>query len=281
MILGSRLSAIKELGYLALQALLITLLGFFLVRAIMTYVAPESVWIAANIQSEPSPTQAQLKIVKAEFSFDPFHRDKTLYVEDVVNTEPEIDAPETTLNLVLKGYRAADGEGSAVIRTPSNQEKNFAVGSEIVSGVVLKAVYPGYVVLSRNGVSERLTFKDKAKSGLLNEGRVTQPRVNSEQALGTNRIDMAGLSFADVMSQIQYSPEVVNGRMRGLRISRPGEALKSKGVLANDIVTHINGADLRRPSINIANVIAQQANRKAIVFRVIRNGKPQTIRVTL
>jgi general secretion pathway protein C len=54
------------------------------------------------------------------------------------------EAPETKLNLVLKGVRAsADGTGVAMIVMPNNRLSIFAPGETILDGVVLDRVVWG------------------------------------------------------------------------------------------------------------------------------------------
>ena len=60
-------------------------------------------------------------------------------------------------NYQLKGVVAARGQDSAAILSVDNKPTDaFAVGKEVVPGVVVKEVHPRYVLLSEGGVIKRV-----------------------------------------------------------------------------------------------------------------------------
>lgn len=76
----------------------------------------------------------------------------------------EVDAlPETKLELTLRGaFAAAEGQvATAIIQQDSNNVTDaYNVGDQVPGGAELSAVYPGRVVLSRNGLLETLYFPE-------------------------------------------------------------------------------------------------------------------------
>ncbi|MCU7887677.1 MAG: type II secretion system protein GspC [Candidatus Thiodiazotropha sp. (ex Lucinoma aequizonata)] len=69
-------------------------------------------------------------------------------------------ALETRLNLTLHGVFvfAESNKGEAIIGTSGLVQKYYKVGSAVMSGVILQAVFEDRVVLLRNGQSELLHF---------------------------------------------------------------------------------------------------------------------------
>jgi general secretion pathway protein C len=66
-------------------------------------------------------------------------------------------------NYQLKGVVAARGEDSAAILSVDNKPAEaVAVGKEVVPGVVVKEVYPRYVLLSEGGVIKRVDLPSDA-----------------------------------------------------------------------------------------------------------------------
>ena len=118
-------------------ALLVCALGYVIVKAIITFTNPESVWEQPTMPPVSAHNMAVRGPQNFNFLTDPFNRVDPVEIESVV--EVGEDAPETTLNLKLTG-RTAGSNGTAILRTPDNKEGNYRLGDEIVSGVTLKAV---------------------------------------------------------------------------------------------------------------------------------------------
>lgn len=77
------------------------------------------------------------------------------------------DAPETSLDLVLKGIRAVtgDGEATATIVTPDNRQSLFREGDEILRGVVISRILSDRIILDKDGTYESL-FREGRSSAL-------------------------------------------------------------------------------------------------------------------
>ncbi len=70
------------------------------------------------------------------------------------------NAPETPLNLTLRGVFSSDDQEAAyaIIAGPDGEEMSYGLEDELPGGAVLKAVFPDRVTLSRNGRSETLSL---------------------------------------------------------------------------------------------------------------------------
>ncbi len=214
--------ALAELALLAVLALQLARL----VWAVLTPVGSYGAW--AGRQAEiPSATARQALFS----SFDPFFRS---------------DAPQagtgvvTSLALTVYGIRLNEGSGlgSAIIATPDGIQNSFAVGDEIMPGVVLKAVAFDHVTIDRGGAAEQI-FIDQS-----------QPAPEAVPAQGGNALipvapppasPMAGPTAETMKRDIGVAGRMQNGRVTGLVLSPKGAGFQSAGFLPGDIVTQING----------------------------------------
>lgn len=132
--------------YSAMELLLLSLLAVQcarLVWAAVTPVGPVGEWrSAAALRALPAVSSDLLG------SFDPFFR---LSGDNGAVTV-------TSLDLKLYGVREdrASGRGSAIIGTPTGQQRSFVIGEEIMPGVVLTGVAFDGVTISRAGATEQI-----------------------------------------------------------------------------------------------------------------------------
>jgi general secretion pathway protein C len=77
----------------------------------------------------------------------------------------EIDAPDTQLNLTLRGVMATDrpGMASAIIASGRNDENSYAIGDRITGGAMLRAVYA--IERVAPGPTEWLAWRTGARRG--------------------------------------------------------------------------------------------------------------------
>jgi general secretion pathway protein C len=172
------------------------------------------------------------------------------------------DAPETTLDLVLRGIMFTEiaEDSRAILSTESGPHVAYAIGAEVPGGARLEAMYVDRVILSRNGRFETLFLtKDQ-------QGRPVQraPRSRSQ----TPKFVIDKRSDASVSSLLSYvrttvltNPGTVSNFFRiephgtesdfvGFRItSGPGDPqlLNKVGLQSGDVITSINGTALDSP----------------------------------
>jgi general secretion pathway protein C len=135
--------------YSLLELALIALIAIQLARlfwVLVTPLGPVGDWRAPSSLTAPPPT-ARLG------DFDPFFR--------LAGGQGQLAV--TGLNLRLFGVREdrATGRGSAIIALPDGTQGSYAVGEEIMPGVMLAAVGADNVTISRAGVMEQL-FLDQS-----------------------------------------------------------------------------------------------------------------------
>ena len=269
-----------------IAAALVLALSYILMKVVITYSNPESVWQqpALNPISEQS---AQLKGAQSfNFTSDPFNREIEAANEALV--EIGEDAPETTLNLKLTG-RTAGSNGTAILRTPDNKEGNYRLGDEIVDGVTLQAVNKDFVVLDVDGQIQRLTFERGDDTGLVKKTADTEetPRtsitVNSprSQSPATAQSPEISGNVSALFQNISLRRVMKNGQLTGysVKANRPGVDLTPYGFSKGDIVTAIGGTDITRGRPDFLNLFEQAANSGGTEVTVLRNGQTRTIKL--
>lgn len=82
-----------------------------------------------------------------------------------VAAAPSGEAPETRLNLVLRGVRTgpSPADGSAVIESPGQGQRALAAGAEIADGVRLVEIYADRVIINRRGARETIYLREQGR----------------------------------------------------------------------------------------------------------------------
>jgi general secretion pathway protein C len=263
--------------------------GFWLVKAGVIYSNPESEWVA------PLPVQtAQINRVNTpplDTRFDAFHRSATVEALPAAIGE---DAPETTLNITLKGHRAGPN-GSATIQTPDRQEKNYYIGDEIMSGVTLEAVNPGFAVIRRSTGLERLSNKREELFGRTEEeanngsASVVQTAGNRPDPLAARRAQGSGsgqkpnisaISAGDLLRSVSLDRVMEGQKVKGYRVTaRSGTDLSDFGLRSGDIITHINGEDMTQGRPDLSALMTEMGQRNSASLILLRNDAPITVRI--
>ena len=93
-------------------------------RAAVLLATPEAAWVAplpatpASVAEVPRPA--------LDVGFDAFHREAA--PTDLPAQDLGEDAPETTLDLELKGLRANQESPAAIVKPPSGPDRTFSIG---------------------------------------------------------------------------------------------------------------------------------------------------------
>lgn len=211
---------------------------------------------------------------------------------EVANAQPDpVDAPDTTLNLVLKGIFASqlDGESRALIASGRGDEQAYAVGDEISRGTDIYEIYADRVILDRGGRLETLRLeKDKAASPAAAPTRSASRgssgdvrRVETSQAL----LNIRETLLADPSKASQYlrvQPAYNAGKLHGYRIypGRNRSLFNEAGLRPGDLVTELNGTRLDDPSqaLQMLGTLSQATSLSVVI---LRGGQPQTLSLSL
>lgn len=207
-------------------------------------------------------------------------------VSDKVTVQKQTKAPETRLNLTLKGVLAAIPmqRASAIIaQGKSGKEDIYGVGDKIPGGVLIKEIHPEYVVLDRNGQLE--TLKLQKISGIANIKSGNKPYLRSNKSPGAALKEIRSSILKDPTSFGDYALPVVvreNGKQVGYRLQpqKKGALLSELGVQSTDVITQINGIKLDKPQNGIM-ALRKLSTAKTLNIVVKRNGAEVPLNITL
>lgn len=229
--------------------------------AIVAPVGPLGDWRARSVNIVPA--EARIRLFTG---FDPFFRnDATVAATGSV----------TGLNLTLFGIRAneSSGGGSAIIAGEDGVQTSYAVGEEVMPGVVLDSVAFDHVILSRGGVRESLYIDQSVPAETVNPGNPsatdTTPSAANDVALNADSLQKA----------IAIAPRNEGGRVTGLVLSPrdDGTILRLAGFQAGDIIVSVNG----RPVSSASDIAAQLRPGARLSMEVERGGSKVPIVLNL
>ncbi len=206
-----------------------------------------------------------------------------------------IDAPETQLNLKLRGVIATGSptQARAIIATEDDGDKSYAIGDEIASGASLRAVYPDRVILERGGDLEMLQLP-WVENGLEIAGVPAADDAGSEPSGNDADEDVeVPDELAELREEIQANPERItevirpapyqeDGEMVGFRIF-PGQmrdAFHQLGLRPGDIVTAVNGQSLDSPAAGM-ELMQELQDATSVELTIRRNDEQTTVNISL
>lgn len=269
----------QGLAQRAVEFFLIAAIVFFIVRSVLGAMAPESLWVL--IDAPPvtrSTTQVAAHITPYDFAVDPFNRAAS--TPEAVPASVGESAPETTLNLTLLGRRAAE-DGTAILQTPDGGQGVFRIGDEIIAGVTLKAVNPEFIVLSREGQLERLTFERETQTKLMQPPQETSaPRATSAmQKVAAN----PRINPQDFISSIALNRVMENGRVTGFQIRSLSDriTLEDFGLKSGDLIVRIGNEDLTQGQPELSRLLANFSGASSARLTVKRGGELVTVNLGL
>ena len=199
--------------------------------------------------------------------------------EAVVTKATKTVAPDTRLNLILKGVLAADpmDNASAIISMGKRgKEDIYGIGDK-VSSATIKEIYPDRVILERSGRFETLRLPKEFSSNTLikvskSNNDVSSGASSPGQVLGNIRrkIMKNPTSFGQYALPVPYKK---NGKLVGYRLQpQKDRALFDQvGLNPSDVIVGINGVKLDNPANGLKALRALQ-KAKQVNITVLRNG---------
>lgn len=205
----------------------------------------------------------------------------------------EVEAPDTQLNLELRGVLATDipDMAMAIIASGRGEDKRYRVGDRIGSGASLRAVYSDRVILERGGDLEtlRLPRDDDGMDGI---SRTRRGNGQSASRASDEEVTVPD-ELVDLRSAIQENPERitdvirptphhVDGEMVGFRIfpGRMREEFQALGLRAGDIVTAINGQPMNSPAAGMS-LMSELENASSVQLTIDRGGRQTSVTISL
>ncbi len=230
--------------------------GAVLIWAILTPVGAFGDWKVAGARDfDPAGDMAVLA------RFDPFNRGSGGAATNVVTALP--------LKLFGISLNTASGRGSAIIEVETLQS-SFAVGDEVMAGVVLKSVAFDHVVLTRGGVEELLYVDQSTPAETVAPEGAASPAAAAAPG---------GMTLDALAASVRATPRVQNGQTTGLVLSAADlTQLSAAGFQPGDIVTRVNGESVTSIEELLERAATPRADGAAI-FTVERAGQVQTVRM--
>ncbi|MGQ0587798.1 MAG: type II secretion system protein GspC [Gammaproteobacteria bacterium] len=213
------------------------------------------------------------------------------YDAPAAGAESLLAAPDTPLNLKLIGLLADDRERySRALIYNGTDEQSYAIGDDVTRGVMLQAIFPDRVILSRNGRLETLRLdRDTASAGggdfaapavaLLDERPA--PSASGSPTLARIR-DEVLRDPARASEFIRIQPANVAGQLKGYRVypGRDRSAFSAAGLRPGDLVTSVNGVQLDDPA-KALQMLGDMGQAGVVNLVVERGGQAQAISINL
>lgn len=203
--------------------------------------------------------------------------------------EEVLAAPETRLNLELRGvFATGDQTGAAVIADASRQEHYYRIGESVAGEAKLHEVHPDRVILERGGRYEALTLPKQPLPGS-GTGQPSQapgaPAPSAAPAANTSETRQMLQQYRQtlinepkqLMNLVRFTPVTKGSQTIGYRLS-PGAdrtLLARFGLRNGDVVTAVNGLPVDGASGGV-DIIQKLASAEQLVLQVERDGVPQT-----
>lgn len=196
-----------------------------------------------------------------------------------------IDAPDTRLNLVLRGVLSSDDpkEARAIIAEPTGEENFFGVGATLPGDAELKEIHADRIILMRAGRHETLRLPREAMEGVdAGAGQSAAAAARPAQVLGEYRDQMKENPL--VLMDLARVVPVPNpsGGLSGFRLF-PGKkpALFAQlGLQAGDLVKEVNGLSMDNP-MRGAELMQMLEGSDQLELRIERAGKEITMSVAI
>jgi general secretion pathway protein C len=260
---------------------------------LLAYTASQLIWLFFTptletlTQAQPTSTSS-LNLTEAKPDYAAEIAGRHLFGKaDIQKTDKPIEAPETQLNLKLRGLYALgkEDEGYALIANGSNDEKLYRISDKLPGNIELKAVYPDRVILERSGKLETLRLietKPGGSNSILTPVRATPPLAsmgrkllekkfepNSQVSIMREEIIKNPAKLAELVNAV---PAMENGQFLGFRIitKKPHPVFKDLNLQSGDIITQVNGIDISSPQKGL-QVLQQLSTAQQVQVTLLRN----------
>lgn len=228
--------------------------------ALITPIAPVGDWRPSPVNIVPVSERGALF-----GGFDPFFRTA------LASAATEV---VTSLPLTLFGIRTneASGGGSAIIAGADGVQNSWSVGETIMPGAMLHAVAFDHVVISNNGVLEKLYIDQSVPAENVTPNSLAPtPEQTSEPSVKLN---------AQTLQQsVGLNPRNEGGKVTGLVVSAKddGTMLSAAGLQKGDVITSVNG----RPVSAAAELAAQLRPGARLTLEIERGAQKLPVALIL
>ncbi|MGS2718586.1 type II secretion system protein N [Eionea flava] len=210
-------------------------------------------------------------------------------VTETAPIEKEEPVEETKLNLILKGlFTAGEDSGGQAIVANGRDEQLYQVGDAIegLSNVSLSAVLVDSIRLKNRGKTEVLYLYPEGertqRSSSDNDAAAYVPDTLDEQAVQSELVNDSNATKLSEIIRVVRERNKETGDMIGFRVlpGRNRGAFDKSGLLANDVITSIDGEklnDLR----SAMNVYRNKRDVSQVSLMVNRDGSEISLDIDL
>lgn len=237
------------------------------------------IWLLIDPGSEPSPA-AVASLVVQPVDASVFERFDAFFHTGGASLEGDEASPD---QMHLFGLRSDGvGGGSAIIGMADGRQISVGVGESVEPGVILQAVGPDFVTLSRDGSLSRLQFTevppDAAPPPPPPPGpQIVTPAPTTAAPAGTPASTVPTVDPSRLIAQASLRPRMSGLRIKGFTLGARGDgaALRAAGLQSGDVILAVNGTELNSLD-RVAGLRADLANASMAEIRFERAGQVQT-----
>lgn len=262
----------------------------------------EKVLAPPPMNTEKLATSAEINMADV-IALDLFGQAKVASEEPKVRPKVVISAPETALDLKLRGVYKSDGvTPSSVIIEGSDKKQSVYFEGDLLqeaSRIKVHEIHPRHVILERGERYEKLALLgDLQKQKMVVEAVVEQDFPEDEEVIEEDVIPTIDQTqneeltkrMAEIMNILQNDPLSLKGAMviqpveegdvlKGYKVS-PGDdsaLFAEMGFIKGDVITAINDVELTSPG-KIMSVIGGLSSATEIEIRTLRDDQPLAFR---
>jgi general secretion pathway protein C len=260
--------------------------------------ASEKVLAPLPMNTEKSAISAEINMASV-VALDLFGHIKITNEKPKVKPKAVISAPDTALNLKLKGIYKSDGDtpSSVIIEGSDKKQSVYFVGELLQepSRIKVHEIHPRHVILERGERYEKLAlFGDLKKQKMVSEAAVEQGFPEDEIVIEEDAIPTIDQTqneeltkkMTGIINVLQNDPLSLKGAMviqpveegdalKGYKVS-PGDdsaLFTEMGFIKGDVITAINDIELTSPG-KIMSVIGGLSSATEIEIRTLRDEQP-------
>ncbi len=197
------------------------------------------------------------------------------------------NAPETKLNLVLRGILAATPMELATViisQGKGGREDSYTIGDKVASASI-KEIYSDRVILSRNGKLETLRMLKDYDDSLIQNTPSKHDNASNSSSPGQRLSDIRKDILKNPTSFGKYAipmPYKENGKLRGYRLQAQSDRslFDSVGLQDNDVILSVNGVELSNPAQGL-KALRNLQTAKSVSVTILRDGAEIPLQVDI
>ncbi|EDY86379.1 general secretion pathway protein C [gamma proteobacterium HTCC5015] len=263
-----------------------------LLLALLAWWSASAVWALVPVASGPDlPLQKTVQSHQpAAVRYGAQVANKHLFGRaDVQQASGEIEnAPETRLDLVLRGVLAIEPQESAlalISRGTAGLQEVYGIGDTLPGNAELVEVHSDRVIIQYQGRYETLTLQDAPELNIASkdepQSQFLPGNASRKQAIAPSRAaslrDKFLKSPSSLMELVTIKPKQENGELVGYQVNPKGDPalFYQTGLRDGDVIVSVNSVPVNKP-----RKINKLRNADQYDVVVLRNGSKQLLSIS-